>query len=42
MESVRCNKAYLRTTFMPCLLLEGFHTTNDISILSLIKGIVIL
>ena len=42
MESVRCNKAYLNATFVPCLLLEGFHTTNDISILSLIKGIIIL
>ena len=42
MESVRCNKAYLNATFVPCLLLEGFHTTNDVSILFLIKSIIVL
>ena len=42
MESVRCNKAHLHTTFMPCLLLEGFHSTDNVSILFLIKSIIVL
>ena len=42
MESVRCNKAHLHTTFMPCLFLEGFHSTDDVSILLFAKSIIIL
>src|SRR5574344_2621122 len=41
-ESVCGDKAYLHTTFMPCLLLEGFHSTDNVSILFLIKSIIVL
>ena len=42
MESVCGHETYLNATFMPCLFLEGFHTSNDVSILLFAKSIIVL
>ena len=42
MESVCSHETYLNATFVPCLLLEGFHTSNYVSILLFAKSIIIL
>ena len=40
-ESVCGHETYLNATFVPCLLLEGFHTSNYVSILLFAKSIII-
>ena len=40
MESICGHETYLNATFVSCLLLEGFHTSNDVSILLFAKSII--